>query len=137
MSISRVTARPAAKLIGVSRTTVERLWHDGLLEGEIVNTAGYLVLWLSLDSVHAEAARRARLTRSRQALKDGRLDAVEFEDGDLLTSGEAAILVGTQRQNICNWIARGKFRDFETTRHGNYRIRFDDVHKLIKLKRSK
>lgn len=132
--------KEAALLVGVSPSAILALWHLDVLEGEMRPTPGARgneALWLSLDSVLAYAQRRARLERSRLALKEGRLDDVEFEGSDLLTTGEAAILVGTAPRNVSNWIAREDIDGIERTRGGNARIEFRLIPALKKIKRLK
>ena len=127
-------------VLGMSNESVWRLIH----RGDLVPVAkdapsksqplGFL--WFDADEVEALRVSRARLDKARMILKRRAFGPIELDDDDLLTTGEAAVLLGVTRETITLGVSLGDIAATKTS-GGHGRIRYGVLRAILEARESK
>jgi predicted DNA-binding transcriptional regulator AlpA len=136
----RVTLRDTASRLGLSDKSIWRLMERGELvpidRDPPAKSLPHGRLWFDAAEVEKVRLSRARLAKARMILR-GEVDGdIDLEDEDLLTTGEAGLLLGVTAAAIAHRIRLGRM-PASKTRGGNSRIAYGDIRAIVESRRSK
>ncbi len=133
-----ISTQSAASYLGVHVQTIWRLIRAGRLTAFRDSTGfrGVGRTWVHADEVSLVAGDRVRLEKSKMILKNRIIGKIEFEDDDLLTTGEAGLLAGLDYDAMYYQIKTRKIPVSYTDR-GHRRVRHADVRAFIESRRKK